>query len=112
MENKGRPSGEVQDFSWARKGIYGQVTLGSQTLTNWTHYLMPMLNLSASSFEWKKYQGPVAQIPCFYYAEMNVSDSPPLDTFLLTNGWDILDNWGHGLVMINGYIVANFIISL
>ncbi len=47
------------------------------------------------------YPGYVQQIPAFYRAEFNVSGQP-LDTFLLTNGWDNLDNWGQGFVLING----------
>ena len=35
VENKGRVNEEIVDFRWARKGIYGNVTVGEELLTPW-----------------------------------------------------------------------------
>lgn len=106
VENKGRPSGEVTNFKWARKGILDNVLVKGNLVTGWTQYLLPM-NFSSDQFDWKP-AGSNQQIPAFYKGELTVTDSPPLDTFLLSNGWDMLDNWGHGFVMINGFNLGRF----
>lgn len=42
VENKGRPSGEVESYIFARKGINGQVTLNNKPVTGWVQYLLPI----------------------------------------------------------------------
>lgn len=102
IENKGRCSSELVDFSCARKGINGNVQLNNKILLNWKHYLLPMTNISFNQFKWLPYQGFVNDVPTFYRGKFTISDSIPLHTFLLTNGWNEIDNWGHGFVIING----------
>ena len=103
VENKGRPSGEVQNFDGARKGISGQVELNGKVLTGqWTHTLLPMTNLSSTNLRWIPYGVDAGHVPAFYRGTLTVDDAIPLHTFLLVDGWNVTDTWGHGFVMING----------
>jgi len=103
VENKGRCSGEVEDFSCARKGVTGTVELNDKTLTNWTMYHLPMESLSTLKINWRPYGGtPVTQMPTFYRGEFVIRDATPRDTFLLTDGW------GHGFVVLNGVNLGRF----
>jgi len=99
VENKGRPSGEVQDFEYARKGIFGIVSLGSNNnLTNWTNYKLPMTwEDLRGRLAWQSFVQGIGQKPAFYRGTLTIPDQQPLHTWLLTNGW------GRGFVLINGF---------
>jgi len=111
VENKGRPSGEVQNFDFAHKGINGQVTINGKPLSgNWTHTLLPMTDLASIHFHWLPYDSRLSSsnFPSFYRGSFNISSTPALHTFLLVEGWDISDTWGHGFVLINGFNIGRF----
>jgi len=100
VENKGRPSGEVMDFSYARKGINGSVLLAGSKLSNWISYKLPMTADTLQGLTFTNYVN-VPQEPTFYSGQFTIS-GPVLHTFLLVSGW------GNGFVMINDFNIGRF----
>jgi len=100
VENKGRPSGEVVDFKYARKGIYGVVELDTKLISTWTMYLLPMDNIVSSKIPWN-ISSKIVNTPTFY-RNVIVIPSTPLHTFML------IDGWGKGVVFLNGFNLGRF----
>ena len=100
---QGRPSGEVADFSFARKGIYGNVTLGVEVLTSWTMFSLPLDDYSTvlRSLPFTNVSGPTPQVPSFFRGTLSIS-GPRTQTFLLT------PDWGRGIVIVNGFNLGRF----
>ncbi|KAI1304946.1 Beta-galactosidase [Halotydeus destructor] len=104
VENQGRFSFDFDNIYKPTKGIIGNVTLGSKTLTNWTHYYD--LNLGGNrvdSVKTQTNQPPKLQVPAVYAGSFVV---PPgaegQDTFLR------LDGWGKGVAFVNGINIGRY----
>jgi beta-galactosidase len=84
---------EVHDH----KGITGPVSLGSQALTRWSLYHLP---LDLRMLEGLKYTSASANGPAFYRAQVMINE--PADTFL------DMRPWGKGVVWVNGHNLGRF----
>lgn len=99
VENKGRPSGEVTDFEWARKGIWGNVTLNGDVLSQWQ--MFPFSDLP-SSLSYENVSASLKNTPAFWRGYFSVEDESPSATFLNT------PRWGRGVMFVNGFNVGRF----
>ncbi|XP_064489747.1 beta-galactosidase-like [Ornithodoros turicata] len=104
VENQGRVS--VGPEILGRKGIIGDVTLGSQVLTDWA--MLPMLqpdysslikrvNVTAASNNLQNREGFG-----IYFADFELAHPEPLDTFMR------LDGWRKGFVYLNGHPLGRY----
>ncbi|WFR58231.1 beta-galactosidase [Anaerocolumna sp. AGMB13025] len=95
MENMGRVNfGPLLERQ--RKGIDGCVQINGHMHMNWTHYPLPLDNLSKLNFtkEYKK------GVPAFYRFDLWVEELG--DTYI------DLEGWGKGCVFINGFNLGRF----
>ncbi|GFS44564.1 beta-galactosidase [Nephila pilipes] len=88
VENQGRVcAGNIND----QKGIFQNVTLGSQTLFNWTMIpisLEPLFIQKIESLRSQATDSNSIYVPSFYSGEFTIPNSAPIyDTFLKLNGW-------------------------
>ncbi|KAI1304877.1 Beta-galactosidase [Halotydeus destructor] len=97
VENQGRSNVGLGMAADSDKGIIGNVSLGSQVLTDWTHY-HNFLNIECSS---RKTWAPTA--PAIYAGSFVIPEGcQGLDTFLR------LDGWGKGVAFINGINIGRY----
>jgi hypothetical protein len=90
VENKGRPSGQVEDFSFARKGLYGSFVLGGKVLQNWTMVSLAF-NSSLPALPYSSVPASHASVPAIYSGTIRISGAPQQTFFLLPS-------WGRGIV--------------
>ncbi|KAI1304876.1 Beta-galactosidase [Halotydeus destructor] len=104
VENQGRFSFDLDNIYKPTKGIIGNVTLGSKTLTNWAHYYD--LNIGGNrvdSVKTQTNQPPKLQVPAVYVGSFVVPPgSEGQDTFLR------LDGWGKGVAFVNGINIGRY----
>ncbi|KAI1298012.1 Beta-galactosidase [Halotydeus destructor] len=101
VENQGRYSFGKEVIADHNKGIIGNVTLGSVTLTNWTHYYNLKLD-GPSDYLHIRYNTSLLA-PAVYGGSFEIpADSKELDTFLR------LDGWGKGVAFINGMNIGRY----
>jgi len=101
VENKGRVDEEITNFDWWRKGIYGNVTIRSETLSPWNITSLPLESQPLTSLPFHTFITS-SQVPTFYRGTLIVNGTEPLQTFLQT------PNWGHGCVFMNGFNLGRF----
>jgi beta-galactosidase len=108
VENKGRCSGTLQDFSCSSKGLVGQVYVGSTVLASgWNMSMLPLEEASipvlSHKLNWNPAKSVSEGVPTFYRAVFTISAGTPLlHSYLLT------DSWGHGVVWLNGFSLGKF----
>jgi len=105
IENKGRPSGEVADFTFALKGLWGNASLNGQILTSWQQFSLPFDNwlfpIINNNLPWTSIPSSHESQPAFYKATFNVNATDgPQHTFLM------LPKWGKGFIYINGFNIG------
>ncbi|GFQ81038.1 beta-galactosidase [Trichonephila clavata] len=103
VENQGRVcAGNIND----QKGIFQNVTLGSQTLLNWTMIPIPLASTSIQKIE--SHGSQVIETnsisaPAFYFGEFTIPNSSKvLDTFLK------LDGWHKGVAFLNKFNLGRY----
>ncbi|GFY66717.1 beta-galactosidase [Trichonephila inaurata madagascariensis] len=103
VENQGRVcAGNIND----QKGIFQNVTLGSQTLLNWT--MIPISLASTSIQQIESLGGQATEsnsisVPAFYSGEFTIPNSSQvLDTFLK------LDGWHKGVAFLNEFNLGRY----
>ncbi|KAI1304947.1 Beta-galactosidase [Halotydeus destructor] len=96
VENQGRLNFDPGMAAESVKGIIGNVTFGSQNLTNWTQYYN-LLNIGCRSTSYGEPSLPTLLAPAVYAGSFMIpAGSEGLDTFLR------LDGWGKGVAFVNG----------
>jgi hypothetical protein len=90
VENKGRPSGQLEDFSFARKGLYGSFVLDGKVLQNWTMVSLAF-NSSLPALPYTSVPPSHASTPAIYSGTFRISGTPQQTFFLLPS-------WGRGIV--------------
>ncbi|KAI1298016.1 Beta-galactosidase [Halotydeus destructor] len=101
VENQGRDSFGPKVVNDHVKGIISNVTLGSVTLTNWTHY--HNIKLDGPSDYLHIHSDASSLAPAVYGGFFMVpQDAKGLDTFLR------LDGWGKGVAYINGINIGRY----
>ncbi|XP_071041497.1 beta-galactosidase isoform X1 [Parasteatoda tepidariorum] len=104
VENQGRVcfGSGIND----QKGIFQNVTLGSQALLNWTMIPIPLDSKSIEKIAWKKSVRKVkydpASTPMLYGGQFTLESGAILDTFLQ------LDGWHKGVAFINGFNLGRY----
>ncbi len=83
-----------------RKGIIGGVRLGQQFLYHWTHYPLPLGDLSLIPFD-KRRKLKYDKRPTFLHAELSI-EGDPKDTFVALPGFT------KGLIFINGRLLSRY----